>query len=90
MKLKHIAQATGLALLSMASAHAQVSDGVVKIGVLTDLSGVYSDVSGPGTVVATKMAIEDFVAAEKPSFKVEMVSADHQNKGDIAANKARE
>lgn len=91
MKLHHIAQATSLALLALAgTAQAQVSDGMVKIGVLTDLSGVYSDVSGPGTVVATKMAIEDFMATEKPSFKVEMVSADHQNKADIAANKARE
>jgi len=72
------------------AAQAQVSDGTVKIGVLTDLSGVYSDVAGPGTVIATQMAIDDFVAQEKPKFKVEMVSADHQNKGDIAANKARE
>ena len=91
MKLTHIAQATGLALFALAgAAQAQVSDGVVKIGVLTDLSGLYSDVAGPGTVVATKMAIDDFIAAEKPTFKIEMVSADHQNKGDIAANKARE
>ena len=73
-----------------APAAAQVSDNVVRIGVLTDLSGVYSDVAGKGTVVATQMAIDDFVAKEKPAFKVEVVSADHQNKGDIAANKARE
>ena len=72
------------------AAQAQVSDGVVRIGVLTDLSGVYSDVAGKGTVLATQMAIDDFMAKEKPSFKIEMVSADHQNKGDIAANKARE
>lgn len=91
MKLNHIAKAASLTLVALATtAQAQVSDGMVKIGVLTDLSGVYSDVSGPGTVVATKMAIEDFIAAEKPGFKVEMVSADHQNKADIAANKARE
>lgn len=78
-----------LALLA-GTAQAQVSDGVVKIGVLTDLSGTYSDLAGKGAVLATKMAIDDFVAAEKPGFKVELVSADHQNKGDIAANKARE
>ncbi|OGB70097.1 MAG: ABC transporter permease [Burkholderiales bacterium RIFOXYC12_FULL_65_23] len=93
MKLKHIAQAAAqvatLALLA-GTAQAQVSDGVVKIGVLTDLSGTYSDLAGKGAVLATKMAIDDFVAAEKPGFKVELVSADHQNKGDIAANKARE
>ena len=90
MKLKQISQAVSLSLLMAAGAQAQVSDGVVKIGVLTDLSGTYSDLAGPGAVVATKMAIDDFTAAEKPSFKIEIVSADHQNKGDIAANKARE
>jgi len=90
MKLKHIAQAAALSALLATSAQAQVSDGMVKIGVLTDLSGTYSDLAGAGAVLATRMAIEDFVAAEKPSFKVELVSADHQNKGDIAANKARE
>ena len=88
--LKTLFQAVGLALATIGAASAQVSDGVVKIGVLTDLSGVYSDVAGKGTVVATQMAIDDFNAKEKPSFKIEVVSADHQNKGDIAANKARE
>ena len=72
------------------AAQAQVSDGVVRVGVLTDLSGLYSDVAGKGAVIATQMAIDDFLAKEKPAFKVEMVSAGHQNKGDIAANKARE
>lgn len=90
MKLKPIVQAAALSALIAGTAQAQVSDGVVKIGVLTDLSGVYSDVAGKGAVIATQMAIDDFVAKEKPSFKVELVSADHQNKGDIAANKARE
>jgi branched-chain amino acid transport system substrate-binding protein len=93
VKFKQIAQAAAqvatLTLLA-ATAQAQVSDNVVKVGVLTDLSGTYSDLAGAGAVLATKMAIDDFVAAEKPSFKVELVSADHQNKADIAANKARE
>lgn len=90
MKFKPVLKALALALTAIGAANAQVSDGTVKIGVLTDLSGLYSDVSGQGTVVATQMAIEDFNAKEKPSFKIELVSADHQNKGDIAANKARE
>jgi branched-chain amino acid transport system substrate-binding protein len=90
MKAKFLIRAAGLALIVAGAAHAQVSDGVVKIGVLTDMSGEYSDISGQGAVVATQMAIDDFVAQEKPAFKVEMVYADHQNKGDIAANKARE
>ena len=88
MKLKSITLAAALA--ASGAALAQISDNVVRIGVLTDLSSIYSDVAGKGTVIATQMAIDDFIAAEKPAFKVEMVSADHQNKGDIAANKARE
>lgn len=74
----------------VAPASAQISDNVVRIGVLTDLSGTYSDIAGSGAVLATRMAVEDFIASEKPAFKVEVLSADHQNKGDIAANKARE
>ena len=88
MKKKYIALAV-LAALSTA-AQAQISDKTVKIGVLTDMSGAYSDIAGQGTVEATKMAIEDFKAREKPDFAVEMVAADHQNKGDVASNKARE
>ena len=87
--IKPLVLASLLAAASLA-ATAQVSDNTVRIGVLTDLSGVYSDIAGQGAIVATKLAIEDFIAQEKPGFKVEMVSADHQNKGDIAANKARE
>jgi branched-chain amino acid transport system substrate-binding protein len=94
MKFKILAPAlaSAMAILAAAPAAAQskISDGVVKLGVLTDMSGTYSDLAGPGAVEATKMAIDDFVANEKPDFKIEMVSADHQNKADIAANKARE
>ncbi len=81
---------TAALLAAFTPAHAQVSDNVVRIGVLTDLSGAYSDIAGKGAIVATQMAIDDFIAKEKPAFKIELVSADHQNKGDIAANKARE
>ena len=73
-----------------ASAATKVSDGVVKIGVLTDMSGTYSDLAGPGSLAAVQMAVADFIAREKPDFKIEVISADHQNKGDIAAIKARE
>ena len=90
MRLKLLIQAAGLAIALAGGAQAQISDGVVKVGVLTDLSGTYSDLSGQGAVVATQMAVADFLAQEKPAFKVEVVYADHQNKGDIAANKARE
>ncbi len=81
--------AAALALMS-SLAQAEFSDNVVKIGVLTDMSGAYSDLAGPGAVLAAIMAVEDFIAKEKPAFKIEIVSADHQDKGDIAANKARE
>ncbi len=89
MNFKQLSIIAALAA-AFAPAQAQMSDGVVRIGVLTDLSGAYSDIAGKGTIIATQMAIDDFMAKEKPAFKVEMVSADHQNKGDIAANKARE
>jgi len=91
MKLKCIALAASVTLATIsAAAHAQVSDNAVKIGLLTDMSGAYSDITGQGTVEATKMAIEDFKAQFKPDFAIEIIAADHQNKGDIAANKARE
>ena len=96
MKTKNTSQrartviaAAALALMS-SLAQAEFSDNVVKIGVLTDMSGAYSDLAGPGAVLAANMAVEDFIAKEKPAFKIEIVSADHQDKGDIAANKARE
>lgn len=88
-KLTTLACAAAFAALSGA-ANAQISGNTVKVGVLTDLSGTYSDLAGSGAVLATQMAIDDFMAEAKPAFKVEMVSADHQNKADIASNKARE
>src|SRR5512137_1565591 len=81
-----------VALLALVTAPAlaadAISDGVVKIGVLTDMTGFYSDLSGAGSVLAVKMAVEDFggKVAGKP---IEVVSADHQNKADIASNTAR-
>src|SRR5712672_1444169 len=67
-----------------------ISNGTVKIGVLTDMAGVFSDLAGAGAVTAAQMAIDDFVEIQKPSFKVELVSADHQNKPDIATGIARQ
>jgi len=90
-KIRPIAAIAALALATACTAaRAEISDNVVRIGVLTDMSGAYSDLAGPGAVLAANMAVEDFVAKQKPSFKVDLVSADHQNKGDIASNKARE
>ncbi|GAO20335.1 branched-chain amino acid abc transporter substrate-binding protein [Alicycliphilus sp. B1] len=78
------------ALALCAGAQAQISDDVVKIGVLTDMAGPYSGMGGAGSVVAAKMAIDDCLKAECKGMKIEVVSADHQNKADIAATKARE
>ncbi|WP_108260200.1 ABC transporter substrate-binding protein [Mangrovicoccus ximenensis] len=82
--------ALGASSLAMASAaSAEISDGVVKIGLLTDMSGTYSDLAGPGAVAAAEMAIED-MGGTVAGVPVELLTADHQNKADIAANKARE
>jgi branched-chain amino acid transport system substrate-binding protein len=61
----------------------------VKIGVLNDRSGTYADLSGEGSVIAARMAVEDFKAADK-GINVEIISADHQNKPDVASNIARQ
>ncbi|MBC7857416.1 MAG: ABC transporter substrate-binding protein [Burkholderiaceae bacterium] len=90
MKLKAIALAAAACVIGAPlAAQAQVSGDTIKVGFITDMSGVYSDVDGPGGAEAIKMAIADagVVLAGK---KVEFVSADHQNKADIAASKARE
>ena len=71
------------------TAEAQISDGVIKIGVLNDQSGTYADLAGPGSVVAARMAVEDFGAARK-GMKVEILAADHQNKPDVGSQIARQ
>ena len=75
--------------LALGSAHAQVSDGVIKIGVMNDQSGTYADLAGPGSVVAARMAVEDFGAAKK-GMKVEIIVADHQNKPEVGSSIARQ
>ena len=71
-----------------AQAHAQISDGVIKIGVLNE-SGPYAALAGPGSRVAALMAVEDFGAAAN-SMKVEVVFGDHQNKPEVGAKIARQ
>ena len=73
------------ALLTSGPAMAQYSDGVVKIGVLTDMSGLYSELAGPGSVAAARLAVEDFGAAAK-GIKVEIIGGDIQNKTDVGVN----
>ncbi len=67
----------------------KISDGVVKIGLILDMSSLYSDITGEGSVTAARMAIADF-GGKVLGKPIQLVYADHQNKADIAANKARE
>src|SRR5262245_45315527 len=77
------------AALGAGAVQAQISDGVIKIGVLSDMSSLYTDLAGAGSVVAAKMAVEDS-GIEKRGYKVEYVSADHQNKPDVGSAIARQ
>ncbi len=77
------------AAFATGAAQAQVSDNVIKIGVLSDMSSLYTDLAGAGSVIAARMAVEDS-GIEKRGYKVEFVSADHQNKPDIGSGIARQ
>ena len=79
---------SGALALAAGAAQAQISDGVIKIGVVTDMSGLYADLTGNGSVVAARLAVEDFGAAKK-GMKVEIISADHQNKPDVGSSIVR-
>jgi len=93
MKLKKLSAACTLAVAAMfgaaAPAQAQVSGDAIKIGFITDMSSLYADIDGPGGVEAIRMAIADAGGAIAGK-KIEVMFADHQNKADIAAAKARE
>src|SRR5690349_23751139 len=71
--------------VALAGAGAQAQQVSVKIGILNDMSSVYADAGGPGSVLAAKMAIADFTA-QHPDIKVELLSADHQNKPDVGTS----
>jgi branched-chain amino acid transport system substrate-binding protein len=89
-RLTRIAAACALPLaVAAAPAQAQISGDVIKIGIITDMSGLYSDIDGQGGVEAIKMAVADLGGAVAGK-KVEVLFADHQNKADVAASKARE
>ena len=86
MFLRTVVFIAAMAFLAPAAAYCETP---VKIGVLNDRSGLYADVGGEGSVIAAKMAIEDFKAAEK-GLKVDVIGADHQNKSDVGVNTGRE
>jgi branched-chain amino acid transport system substrate-binding protein len=87
--MKRVALAAVAACGFGGAAHAQVSGDVVKIGIITDLSGLYADIDGTGGVEAVKMAVAD-MKGQVAGKKIEVIFADHQNKADVAASKARE
>ena len=89
MKLKKLIPACTLACAAALPAHAQISGDVIKIGIITDMSGLYSDIDGSAGVEAIRMAVADMGGAVAGK-KIEVVYADHQNKADVAAAKARE
>jgi branched-chain amino acid transport system substrate-binding protein len=81
--------AAAFVVLACSAALAQAQDDVVKIGVLSDMSGLYSDIAGAGSLAAAKLAVEDFNPAAH-GMKVEVIGGDHQNKPDVGANLARQ
>jgi len=89
--MKKISAVAGFAaaLLLAAGAHAQITKDTIKIGVLADMSSLYADLGGPGSLMAAKMAVEDF-GGTLNGKKIEVVGADHQNKPDIGAQIARQ
>jgi branched-chain amino acid transport system substrate-binding protein len=91
MTMRHVLLAGLAALFALASgtAQAQISDDVVKIGVLTDMSGPASEPTGPGSVAAAEMAVADF-GGKVLGRPIQVISADHQLKPDVAAGIARE
>lgn len=90
MKTRFKGALAAFAALCLAStAQAEISNNKIKVGVLTDMSGVYSDITGKGSLQAAKMAIDDCLKAECKGMTIEMISSDHQNKADIASATAR-
>src|SRR5437660_11614053 len=89
MKNKISALLLGTAMVLAAGGGAFAQDKNIKVGVLTDNSGLYSDLGGPGSTLAAQMAVEDSGMAAK-GWKIDIISADHQNKPDIATNIARQ
>src|ERR1043165_9892797 len=86
--MRHILCAAALMAVGALSLQpVQAQDKPIKVGVLNDMSSVYADFQGPGSVLAAQMAAEDFMKVSKR--KVEILSGDHQNKPDIGANIAR-
>src|SRR5205807_8547158 len=81
--MKRLLSLTAVAV-ALAANSAQAQQVSVKIGVMSDMSSLYADIGGPGSVAAAKLAVADF-AKSNPNVKVELISADHQNKADVGS-----
>src|SRR6478735_15609 len=88
-RLSYLCFAAAAASVGLTSGSASAAENAVKIGFVTDLSGLYADIDGPGGLEAIRMAIADF-GGKVNGKPIELVYADHQNKADIAASRARE
>src|SRR3954451_20297949 len=82
--MKRLLSLTAVAV-ALAASSVQAQQVSVKIGVMSDMSSLYSDIGGPGSNAAAKLAIADFMK-DHPNIKGELLSADHQNKSDIGSN----
>jgi branched-chain amino acid transport system substrate-binding protein len=89
MKWSFVAAFAAATLLSAGEVRAQAVPETIKIGVLTDMSSLYADNTGPGSVTAAQMAVDDF-GGQVLGKKIEIISADHQNKPDVGASLARQ
>ena len=86
--MKSLVSLTAIAV-ALAAGSAEAQQVNVKIGVMSDMSSLYADIGGPGSTAAAKLAVADF-QKDNPNVKVEIVTADHQNKPDIASSIARQ
>src|SRR3981081_2164805 len=84
MKALKVGLALALSCAASGMALAEISGGVVRVGVLNDISGIFQDTNGMGSVEAARMAAEDFAGGAK-NIKVEIVYADHQNNADVGS-----
>ena len=89
MKALRMLGLAAAATLAAGTANAQITGNVIKIGVLTDMSSLYADIGGPGSVMAARMAVEDS-KIESRGIKVEVLGGDHQNKPDVGSQIARQ
>src|SRR5258705_8566314 len=88
MKSLKVCLALALSCVGFGAARAEISGDVVRVGVLNDISGIFQDTNGMGSVEAARMAAEDFNGGGK-KIKVEIVYSDHQNKADVGSAIAR-